>query len=287
VPSIDVLASTMFYEEAGAGVPFVFLHGNPASSYLWRNVLPGVGPGVRALAPDLIGMGKSGKPAIEYSFDDHARYLDAWIAAVGLEDVVLVGIDWGGALAFDWAARNPSRVRGIAFMETIVKPLTFADFPDAEGARKRYATVTSPDWETMVLEQNQMLEQALAKTVASGLTEHELAAYRSPFPTPESRVPMLKWSRSIPLDGHPADVVARIEAYDAWLAASHDVPKLLVAFDPGAHVMIGDSLVAWCKANIAALEVVHGGAAHHLAPEDQPEAIAAAIAEWARSHALR
>jgi haloalkane dehalogenase len=285
---IDVLDSTMFFEEVGAGAPFVFLHGNPASSYLWRNVLPGIGEGARCLAPDLIGMGRSGKPELAYSFDDHARYVDAWIEALELEDVVLVGIDWGGALAFDWAARHPDRVRGIAFMETIVKPLSYDDFPDADGARERYETLNTPGvGETMVLEKNLMLEQALAGTVATGLTEEELSAYRVPFPTPESRVPMLKWARSVPLEGKPADVVARIEVYDAWLAASEDVPKLLVTFDQSSAVMIGTDLVEWCKSNIAALEIEHGGSAYHLAPEDQPEAIAAAIADWAKRHALQ
>jgi iron(II)-dependent oxidoreductase len=275
VPVIDVLDSTMFYEEVGAGVPFVFLHGNPASSYLWRNVLPGIGAGVRCLAPDLIGMGRSGKPELAYSFDDHARYLDAWIEALELEDVVLVGIDWGGALAFDWANHHPGRVRGIAFMETIVKPLSYEDFLDADGARKRYETLNTPGvGETMVLEKNMFLEVALAGTVATGLTEEELAAYKDAFPTPESRVPMLRWARSMPLEGKPADVAGRVEAYDRWLASSEVVPKLLVAFEPSAHVMISPDLVAWCESNIAGLEVVNGGSAYHLAPEDRPGAIA-------------
>jgi haloalkane dehalogenase len=124
MPTIEVLDSTMFYEEAGTGRPFVFLHGNPTSSYVWRNVLPRIGDPVRRLAPDLIGMGRSGKPDVPYGFADHACYLDAWFDALGLDGVVLVGIDWGGALAFDWAARHPARTSGVAFMETIVRPMS-------------------------------------------------------------------------------------------------------------------------------------------------------------------
>src|SRR3981081_4365167 len=131
MPTIEVLDSTMFFEEEGTGTPFVFLHGNPTSSHLWRHVLPGVGEPARRLAPDLIGMGRSGKPDVPYRFADHARYLDAWFDALGLEDVVLVGHDWGGALGFDWAARHPERVRGVAFFETIVRPMTWADLPAA------------------------------------------------------------------------------------------------------------------------------------------------------------
>jgi haloalkane dehalogenase len=288
MPVIDVLDSAMFYKDVGTGVPFVFLHGNPASSYLWRNVLPLIGQGARCIAPDLIGMGQSGKPKLEYSFDDHARYLDAWIETLELDSVVLVGIDWGGALAFDWASRHPERVRGIAFMETIVKPLSYQDFPDPDSARQRYETVrASGVGETMVLEKNVMLEQALVGTVATALSDEELAAYRGPFPTPESRVPMLQWARSMPLEGEPAAVVGRIAAYGKWLAASEDVPKLLVAFAPSSHIMMGTDLVEWCRSNIAGLEVENGGRAYHLAPEDRPEAIATAIAGWSDRHGLR
>ena len=137
---IAVLDSTIHYEEVGAGTPFVFLHGNPTSSYAWRNVLPAFGAPGRLLAPDLIGMGQSGKPDIDYSFDDHSRYLDAWFDAVGVDSVVLVGHDWGGALAFDWATRHRDRVRGIAFMETIVRPFTWDDFPGS--ARPRVVSST-------------------------------------------------------------------------------------------------------------------------------------------------
>ena len=175
MPTIDVLDSTMFYEQAGSGTPLVFLHGNPTSSYLWRHVLPRIGAPGRCLAPDLIGMGRSGKPDVAYRFADHARYLDAWFDALALEDVVLVGHDWGGALAFDWATRHPGRTRGVAFLETIIRPLSWADFPGP--ARPRYETLRAPGLgETKVLDENFFIEQALRATVRSGLSDADLIA---------------------------------------------------------------------------------------------------------------
>lgn len=285
MPVIGVLDSTMSYQEAGAGAPIVFLHGNPTSSYLWRKVMPLMGPG-RLLAPDLIGMGDSGKPAIEYTLADHARYLDAWFDALHLDRVVLVGHDWGGVLAFDWAARHPGRAAGVAFLETIMRPLAWSEFP--ESARPFFTSLRTPgQGEAMVLEQNLFIERALPGTVLTGLSAADLAAYRKPYPTPDSRRPLLAWARSLPLDGEPEDVVARVEAYDQWLAASSDVPKLLLTFDPGPGTMIGPELADWCRRHIAALEVAACGPAGHHAPEDQPAAIAAAITAWADSHGLR
>jgi haloalkane dehalogenase len=286
MPGVDVLDSRMFYREAGAGVPLVFLHGNPTSSHLWRRVLPRIqGPG-RCLAPDLIGMGDSGKPPVAYRFADHARYLDAWFDALDLDGVVLVGHDWGGALAFDWAARHPGRVRGVVFMETIVRPMSWEDLP--EGARPLFRSFRTPGvGERMVLDQNAFIEQALPRTVAGGLTDADLVAYRRPYPTPDSRLPLLQWPREMPLDGEPADVVARVEAFDQWLATSPGVPKLLLTFDPGPGQMMAPPIVAWCQANIAGLEIAKCGPAGHHAPEDQPDAIAAAIVAWASRHHLR
>ncbi|MBE1204523.1 haloalkane dehalogenase [Aminobacter carboxidus] len=287
MPEISVLNSSISYVAVGHGVPFVFLHGNPTSSYLWRNVLPGIGDGARCLAPDLIGMGNSGKPDIAYTFDEHARYLDAWFEAMGLGEVVLVGHDWGGALAFDWAARHPGRVRGIAVMETIVRPMTWADFPG--GARPRYEALRGAGTgETKVLDENFFIEFALRATVLNGLSDRDLDVYRKPYPTRESRRPLLAWPRAMPIEGEPADVIARITAYDRWLAVSGDVPKLLLTFEGSAEtLMIGPEMVAWCAKNIASLEIESCGPARHAAPEDQPEAIAAAIARWADRHRLR
>lgn len=281
-----VLESTIFHREIGNGVPLVFLHGNPTSSYLWRDVLPAVGEPGRCLAPDLIGMGESGKPDIAYTFDDHATYLDAWFDALGLDRVVLVGHDWGGALAFDWATRHPDRVRGIAFTETIVKPMSWEDFP--ASARPLFQSMRTPGLgETLVLEQNAFIEQALPRTIARGLSDEELDTYRRPYPTSQSRIPLLQWPRAMPLDGEPADVVARITAYDEWLAASADVPKLLLTFEPGPGTMMGPELIDWCTANVSGLEVAANGPAGHHTPEDQPEAIAASLAAWLDKHDLR
>ncbi|MFE9104296.1 haloalkane dehalogenase [Actinomadura geliboluensis] len=285
MPTAPVLDSTIFYREVGRGpTPTVFLHGNPTSSYLWRHVLPVVGAAGRCLAPDLIGMGESGKPDIAYSFDDHARYLDAWFDALELDRVVLVGHDWGGALAFDWAARHPGRVRGIAFTETIVKPMSWEEFP--AGARPLFEAMRSPGvGEAMVLEENAFIEQALPRTVP-GLSEEDLAVYGRPYPTRRSRVPLLQWPRSMPLDGEPADVVARIDAYGQWLADSADVPKLLLAFEPGESTMMSPQIIDWCAAHMSALEIkTHGMAGHHT-PEEQPEAIASSLVAWLDEHDL-
>jgi haloalkane dehalogenase len=285
MPTVDVLDSTMSYVERGAGTPLVFLHGNPTSSYLWRRVIPQIGPPGRLLAPDLIGMGDSGKPPLEYRFGDHARYLAAWFDALGVDDVVLVGHDWGGALAFDWASRHPERVRGLAFMETIVKPMVGDEFPQA--ARPFFESIRKPGvGEEMILDQNLQMEQSLRRPIG-GLTDADRAVYRRPYPTRESRRPLLQWPRSMPIDGQPADVVARIEAYDGWLASSPEVPKLLLTFDPtGPGILIGPRLIEWCSAHIAGLEIESCGYASHVAPEDQPEAIARAITAWADRHHL-
>jgi len=286
MPENTILGSTIFHEERGEGPAFVFLHGNPTSSHVWRNVLPALDGAGRLLAPDLIGMGKSGKPDIAYTFDDQARYLAAWLDAVVPDDVVLVGFDWGGALAMDWAARNASRLRGLVLMETIIRPYRWADM--APGARPRYEALRSAGTgETKVLDENFFIEQALRLTTLRGLSDADLDVYRAPYPTRESRIPLLQWPRAMPIEGEPRDVVARVEAYDRWLAESLDVPKLLLTFDgPPETLLIGPDMVDWCRANIASLEVAGCGPAKHLVPEDQPGAIADAIAGWSARHGL-
>ncbi|TCJ95699.1 haloalkane dehalogenase [Nocardia alba] len=282
--AIPVLDSTMHHREVGEGVPIVFLHGNPTSSYLWRNVLPAIGSG-RLLAPDLIGMGDSGKPPIDYTFADHARYLDAWFDALELGDVVLVGHDWGGALAFDWAARHPGRVRGVAFTETIVKPMSWAEFPEA-GRELWRAIRTDGVGESMFLDDS-FVEQGLS-AISDRLTPADLRIYQRPYPTRDSRIPLLRWARSMPLEGTPVDVVSRAETYDRWLAASAEVPKLMVNFTPAYGAMTEPAVVEWCANTISALEIHRFDeiAGHHT-PEDQPVLLAAAISEWLDRHHLR
>ncbi|GLY91377.1 haloalkane dehalogenase [Actinoallomurus iriomotensis] len=286
MPEINVLDSTIHYEESGAGeTTFVFLHGNPGSSHLWRKVLPAVGGG-RLLAPDLIGMGRSGKPDIPYLFADHARYLDAWFDALGLDRVVLVGHDWGGALAFDHAARHPGRVAGLAFFESIVKPMAWEDL--SPQARQRSETIRTPGkGEELVLDQNLFVRQAFTGGVLNPVSEEDLARYLAPYPTRESRRPILAWARQMPLGGEPAELVSRIEAYDRWLATSPDVPKLLMTFEGSPTLLIGEDMAGWCADTIAALETVHCGKAGHHAAEDRPEEIALALSTWADRHGLR
>jgi haloalkane dehalogenase len=284
MPDIKTLDSTIYYQESGSGTPFVFLHGNPSSSHLWREVLPRVGPGWLH-APDLIGMGRSGKPDIAYTFDDHARYLDAWFDAVGLDRVVLVGHDWGGALAFDWAARHPERVLGIAFLESIVKPMGWDDL--SPQARARGERIRGAEGETLYLDQDLFVRQAFTGAVLTPVSEQDLEVYLAPYPTPESRRPLLAWARQMPLGGEPAGLVTRIEAYDAWLAASPQVPKLLMTFEGSPTLLITEAMAAWCASHIASLEITHCGKAGHHAPEDRPAEIAAAVSTWAEGHSLR
>lgn len=285
MPITPVLDSTMYHEEVpGDGTPIVFLHGNPGSSHLWRNVLPAVDLPAHLLAPDLIGMGRSGKPDVRYRFADHARYLDAWFDELGLANVVLVGHDWGGALAFDWATRHPERVRGVAFFETIVRPMSWSEL--GVGPRSRAEAMRGPKGEELVLDQNFFLESAFTGGVLQPVDEQDLAQYLAPYPTRESRRPILEWARSLPLDGQPADVTERVEQYDEWLASSHEVPKLLLTFDSSPTLLIDAQMAEWCVAHIAALETRHCGPAGHHAPEDQADAIAEAITTWAKRHIL-
>lgn len=284
MPTIEILESYLHYSDTGDGRPIVFLHGNPASSYMWRHVLPAVGP-ARLLAPDLIGMGGSGKPDIAYQLADHASYLDAWFDALGLDDVTLVGHDWGGALAFDWASRHPDRVRGIAFFESIVKPLAAEDL--SAQALERRRTILSEKGEALVLGTDFFTRTAYTGGVLDPLDEDQLAVYLEPFPTPETRIPVLAWARQIPVGGEPAAVIERIEAYDAWLASSPEVPKLLLTFDGSPTLLIDEQTARWCRENIAGLETVHVGSAGHHAGEDRPKEIGVAIDAWLERRGLR
>lgn len=282
--TVKILDSHMAYNDTGhtgternsEGVPVVFLHGNPTSSFLWRNVIPHVAGQARCLAPDLIGMGASGKPAIGYRFGDHARYLDAWFDALDLGPVVLVGHDWGGSLGLDWAARHPGQVRGVVLLETFLRPMTWAEYPSA--AKEFFRALRTPGTgEQMALEQNWFIETALRAT-SPGISDADLAVYRAPYPDPASRRPLLAWPREIPLDGTPAEVRDRFVAYDRWLADTPDVPKLLLTAEPGN--LVPPAVARWAGDHVAGLETESIGRAGHHAPEDQPDAIGWAIARW-------
>ena len=274
---VSVLDTRMSYVDTGGGSrPVVLLHGNPTSSYLWRNVIPHVSESARCLAPDLVGMGRSGAaPSGSYRFVDHARYLDAWFDAVLPDgEVVIVGHDWGSALMFHWAHRNPERVAGVAYMEAIVQSLTWEQWPDA--ATRVFQGFRSDAGETMVLDNNVFVERVLPGSVIRKLTDEEMTAYRAPFAEAgESRRPTLTWPREIPLDGEPPDVVAIVDAYSSWLAKS-DMPKLFVNAEPGA-ILTGDQR-EFCRTWPNQTEIVVKGV--HFVQEDSPDEIGAAIAGW-------
>src|ERR1700760_2575061 len=281
--TVEVLDSYLNYRDAGTGdIPVVFLHGNPVSSYLWRNVIPHVSGQTRCLAPDLIGMGESGKPDIAYRLADHVRYLDAWFDAMSLNDAVLVGHDWGGTLAMDWATRHPGRVRGIAVTETFLRPVRSEELaPPVAGLFRAYR---SPQGEKMVMEDNMVIEVNLAGG-ARELSATDLDVYRAPFREPASRKPVLAWTRECPLDGEPADVVEVVLGYGRWMAGTPGVPKLIMAVEDG--VGLGSpEVIGWAAESFAAVEVESVGPGGHQIPEDQPAAIGAAIAGWLRRRAL-
>src|SRR6201993_4666782 len=227
-----VLGSEMAYVDVGQGDPIVLLHGNPTSSYLWRNVLPYLQPLGRCIAPDLIGMGDSGKLANSgpgsYRFAEHRRYLDALLEALDVrERVTLVIHDWGSALGFDWANRHREAVKGIAYMEAIIVPQRW-DHWDRFNMRPALQGLRSEAGETMILRDNFFIEKILPSAILRTLSDEEMAHYRRPFTEPgEGRQPTLTWPRQIPIEGEPADVVAIVTAYDEWLKTS-SVPKLFL-----------------------------------------------------------
>ena len=274
---ITFLETEISYVDTGAGEPVVFLHGNPTSSYLWRNVIPHVEGLGRCLAPDLVGMGDSGAaPNGSYRFVDHARYLDAWFEALGLTNVTLVVHDWGSALGFYWAYRHPERVRGIAYMEAVVRPLTWEEWRDE--SRQIFQDLRSEAGEEMVLEKNLFIEGILPSAVLRDLTEEEMNVYRRPYLEPgESRRPTLTWPRELPINGEPEDVVSIVDDYSKWLAQS-DVPKLFVNAEPGA--ILTGSQREFCRTWPNQEEVTVRGA--HFVQEDSPHEIGEAVATFVR-----
>ncbi len=279
---IEVLGHGMAYVEMGEGDPILFLHGNPTSSYLWRNVMPLLADQGRCIAPDLIGMGDSDKlePSgpERYQFVEHRRYLDAFLDALGIhERATLVIHDWGSALGFDWAHRHPEAVLGIAYMEAIVRPMSWDDWPTA--IRDLFRGFRSDVGEEMVLEKNIFVDRVLPGSVLRGLGDAEMAVYRAPFACAgEDRRPTLTWPRQIPLDGEPPDVCAIVAGYSTWLETSN-VPKLFINADPGA-ILVGD-MRDCCRRWPNQHEVTVAGS--HFIQEDSPTEIGNAIADWRRA----
>jgi len=276
-----ILGREMAYVEVGKGDPIVLLHGNPTSSYLWRNVLPHLQPLGRCIAPDLIGMGDSDKlpnsGPDSYRFVEHRRYLDALLEALNVRKrVTFVVHDWGSALGFDWANRHREAVKGIVYMEAIVKPQGW-DHWDIMNMRPVLKALRSESGEDMVLRDNFFIEQILPKAILRPLSAEEMTEYRRPFAEPgEGRRPTLTWPRQIPIDGEPADVTAIAAAYANWLATS-DVPKLFVKAEPGLLVAGGTNL-EFARGLPAQTEVTVAGL--HFLQEDSPHEIGRAIAEW-------
>ena len=278
----EVKGKRMAYIDEGAGSAIVFQHGNPTSSYLWRNVMPHCAGLNRLIACDLIGMGGSEKLSNSgpdrYGYQEQREFLFGLWDKLDLgNDVILVIHDWGSALGFDWARQNPERVKGIVYMEAIVKPVTWQDWP--EKARKVFQGFRSERGEEMVLEKNIFVERVLPSSVLRGLTEEEMAIYRAPFATPgEDRRPTLSWPRQLPIEGEPASVAAIVDDYGRWLAEC-PVPKLFINAAPGS--ILTGAARDFCRNWPNQKEITVKGS--HFIQEDSPHEIGSAIADFARS----
>ena len=274
---VDVHGSRMHYIEEGNGDPVLFLHGNPTSSYLWRNIIPHVQAQARCIALDLIGMGKSDKPDIDYSFFDHSKYVEGFIETLGLHNLTLVIHDWGSALGFHYAMRNEANMKALAFMEALLMPIPSWDAmpPDL---RETFQAFRTPDvgWD-MIVNQHMFVEQILPSLVVRDLTAAEMDHYRAPYLDPPSRKPLWRWPNEIPIAGEPAAVVAMMEEYHRKLQQSR-LPKLLLSATPGG--IIDAQAVAWCQQHLPNLHVVDIGAGTHFVQEDNPHLIGTELAKW-------
>jgi haloalkane dehalogenase len=278
LPQINVLGSTIAYREAGdrEAPVALFLHGNPTSSYIWRNILPLVEPVAHCIAPDLIGFGQSGKPEIEYRFSDHVRYLDAFLEQAGITSGFVVAQDWGSGLAFHLAARRPEFIRGLAFMEFIRPMPTWNHFhPDQIETFQKFRTPGVG--EEMILGDNLFVEGVLPAATVRKLTDEEMAVYRAPFQTRESRRPTWRFPNELPIEGKPADVYSTIERAHRALAES-SYPKLLIVGDPGA--LISPTFAANFARGLKNCKVVQLSSGLHYLQEDHPEVIGTKIREW-------
>ena len=273
---VDVLDSSMHYVEDGEGDPILFLHGNPTSSYLWRNVIPYAAPHGRAIAVDLIGMGKSGKPELEYRFFDHLRYLEAFIDALDLRNIRLVVHDWGGGLGFSYARRHPDNVAGIAFMECVLMPMEWSEADPV--TRMVFRRMRDPrKGDRMNREKSFFLKRLMPMMTRRRLTAEEEAVYAAPYPTPESRLPIAQWPREIPISGQPADLTDEIGANFEWFRSAQ-LPKLFLHARPG--IIFTKKTVARLEKEIDGVESVLVGKGKHYLQEDVPDEIGAALHRW-------
>jgi haloalkane dehalogenase len=278
LPHVDVLNSTMAYREAGdpEAPVALFLHGNPTSSYIWRNILPLVAPVAHCIAPDLIGFGQSGKPDIEYRFADHVQYLDAFLDLAGISSAFIIAQDWGTALAFHLANRRPEFIRGLAFMEFIRPMPSWNDFHvDAIEIFQKFRTPGVG--EEMILEGNVFVEGVLPLGIVRKLSDEEMSAYRAPFLTRQSRRPTWRFPNEIPIAGEPADVYSTMENAQRALAES-SYPKLLFTGNPGA--LVSPAFAESFAKKLKNCRVVQLSSGVHYLQEDHPDVIGANVKEW-------
>ena len=274
---VEIKGSKIHYIDEGSGDPVLFLHGNPTSSYLWRNIIPYMISVARCIAPDLIGMGKSDKPDIEYRFFDHYEYIEEFIDKLELSSITFVIHDWGSALGLRYAMSNEDNVKGIAMMEAILMPVSSWDMWP-EGSRKLFQAFRTPDigWD-MIVNKNIFIEKLLPGAVVRKLSKQEMDYYREPFKEPSSRKPVWRWPNEIPIEGEPGDVTQAVIAYNKWLQESN-IPKLIFYANPG--VLISAQVIKWCKKNLQNLVTVDIGKGIHYIQEDNPHLIGVELRKW-------
>lgn len=280
---VEVDGATMHYVEEGEGAPILFLHGNPTSAYLWRNIIPYVSDQGRAIAVDLIGFGQSDKVEGAYTFQDHYGYVEGFVEALGLEDVTLVVHDWGSALGLYYAANNSDNVAAVAFMEALTPPAFPMPSLEAMGpyADLFRAFRTPDEGRALIIDQNFFIEQLMPQAILRPLSDAEMDAYRAPFLDAADREPIYVWPNEIPIAGQPARNVAVVDAIGQWLATS-DQPKLVLYASPGA--LTPPEAVAWMAENFSNLQTRFIGNGVHYLQEDEPEAIGRNLSDWLRDH---
>jgi len=273
---IEVHGSKMHYIDEGEGDPILFLHGNPTSSYLWRNVIPHLTSKGRCIAPDLIGMGKSDKPDLAYRFEDHYKYLSAFIEKMELKNVTLVIHDWGSALGFHYANMNQDNVKAIAFMEAVILPAYWTEFPKSFKMAFKMMRAPIIGW-FMVSVMNGFIEKMLPQAISREMTKEEMDHYRAPYKTIGSRKPLRQWPCEIPIDGKPADNHEVVVNFNKYLQKT-DIPTLLIYAKPGA--ILRKQQVKWCEDNMKNLTTAFMGTGLHFIQEDDPDFIGTEVAKW-------
>jgi len=273
---IEVNGSNIHFIEEGTGDPIVFIHGNPTSSYLWRNIIPYLTPHGRCIALDLIGMGKSDKPEIDYRLVDHINYVEGFIEKMELTNITFVIHDWGSALGFHYAMHHESNIKGLSFMEAILKSAKWDNFPkDFKMGFKLFRTPVI-GW-LMIVGMNIFVEQILPKAIVRKLSEAEKNHYRAPYKHLKDRKPLWRWPNEIPIEGQPADVTKIVEHYNRKLQES-ELPKLLFFAQPGG--ILRSTMVTWCKQNLKNFKTVDIGPGIHFLQEDNPHLIGSELAQW-------